>query len=441
MNKIIVWFLLIFSMLFVLFPCFGSELYPASAPLYFEAYNDWAQQKFASGTVTPPVASAAEMEIFINTAVPERTKLQIKVQNVWRDIAAGVATQTVDDYVASEALLRLASDSELYSALASESDIRLASDVLLQSVIASETINRIASLTLKAELNGSSTQDFYAGRFYVATGSLALPSISFFGDPDTGFYQTGAGSFRVTVNGSHRMTFGTSIDVIANMSFGTSNRPLINNTAPSGTQPVFSFSGDTLSGIGRFALGQPSAVASGAEVQRWTIDSTYIFKKLFVEGSRIAPPIVGQMATDDNATATIIAATSIYYNIGSYTSGLASTSCTLTVGSITANIATISYTIGADGSGTYRLSFSCSISGGALDEYEFHPFVNGNKLPCAGIARMIGAGGDVGAAAFSGFANLSPGDTVDVRVEQTTSGAQNLTIRMFNFNVERVAVQ
>jgi hypothetical protein len=111
MKKLI----LILFLLSISFSSFGSALYPE------EYENSFRQMpRFASGTETPPIASAAEGDIFINFATPSATLLQIRVANAWRSIGGGGGTAPVGDYqpIASMSVYQLIASMSAYQTVA-----------------------------------------------------------------------------------------------------------------------------------------------------------------------------------------------------------------------------------------------------------------------------------------------------------------------------------
>ena len=74
----------------------------------------------------------------------------------------------------------------------------------------------------------------------VADGTLALPSIVFAVDPDTGFYRVSNGRFDAVNNGVSTVIFGTGSTTIADLTATTAdiNGGTIDGTAIGGTTPV-----------------------------------------------------------------------------------------------------------------------------------------------------------------------------------------------------------
>ena len=48
------------------------------------------------------------------------------------------------------------------------------------------------------------------GKIKVGNGTVSLPSLTFNGDPDTGFYMPGAGQVSLSINGTEVFGFGTA---------------------------------------------------------------------------------------------------------------------------------------------------------------------------------------------------------------------------------------
>ncbi|MBT7713785.1 MAG: hypothetical protein HN745_18880 [Deltaproteobacteria bacterium] len=91
-------------------------------------------------------------------------------------------------------------------------------------------------------------------------GSAATPSLAF-GDGDTGFYESADDVLKVSVGGGEKFMFSSE-------KFATlhSNSAAMLFEAPTATNPVFSFSTDNDTGIGRAAADQLSLIAGGAEI-------------------------------------------------------------------------------------------------------------------------------------------------------------------------------
>lgn len=315
MKNILVLFLLACSIVG------ASELYPPNTDHSFDGLASWSQPRLASGSVTPPVASAADGDIFINIATPSQTVLQIKLNNAWRDIlgggegtpgatgpqgiqgdpgpigatgSTGLPGTTVHNALSdldyansghtgfqpvssmSEYLLANTAASEYVSTSTfdTEHSARVASEGAIIDSLASETLNRIASLALKADLNGSATQNFSAGIYYAATGTLSFPSFSFSGDTNTGLMSPGANILDIVCNGIRAANFSQAdLYVIGNVRAGNGSfgRAYVYGAADvSSTVPGFTFNGNSNTGLGRNAIGQPSMVASGTEAMRFT---------------------------------------------------------------------------------------------------------------------------------------------------------------------------
>ena len=87
---------LVFALLLISSSAFAaSQLYPDPTKFGPLDIAHYAQPRFASGTVTPNIASAAEGDIFINIATPTATALQIKVAGAWRSINGGGSGATL----------------------------------------------------------------------------------------------------------------------------------------------------------------------------------------------------------------------------------------------------------------------------------------------------------------------------------------------------------
>jgi hypothetical protein len=233
---------------------FGSDLYPATAPLYLEGLNDWAQQKIASGTSEPPVASAAEGDIFINKGIPAQTKIQIMVASAWRDIGV-TATQTIADYVASETLNRIISDDILMNTIATETLDRIAADASLSADITAAMASVVVPLNASFTLSGLGEKNFESlaslpttlsgygitdggepatytgnksiiGRLDIATGTLANLAFRFNGDVDSGWYSPSANSIALVLAGAEWLRFSTP----ANVGIGVLSQSFVSGT-------------------------------------------------------------------------------------------------------------------------------------------------------------------------------------------------------------------
>lgn len=118
MNRYIV--LAILILLSIGFCCMGSELYPPNTDFSFDGLASWSQPKLASGTTTPPIASAAEGELFLNSANAASPSLLVLLSGAWRQVAGssegggdGVSTDTVVAYIATETANRQAADASV----------------------------------------------------------------------------------------------------------------------------------------------------------------------------------------------------------------------------------------------------------------------------------------------------------------------------------------
>ena len=119
-----------------------------------------------------------------------------------------------------------------------------------------------------------------------ADGTLALPSIAFTADPDTGFYRVTNGRFDAVNNGVSTVVFGTGSTTVANLTattadinggaidgtiiggttpaagtFATAYADLYRSPIGSNTTPIYSFAADTDTGMYRVA---PNTIAFAA---------------------------------------------------------------------------------------------------------------------------------------------------------------------------------
>lgn len=115
------------------------------------------------------------------------------------------------------------------------------------------------------------------GKLKVPNGSSSAPSISGATDLD-GFYFSPT-LLGFSVNGSGRMTLSnTLLTVHVGMANATTGRWSMPNVISTNLIPSYAWVGDTTSGLGHNAAGQPSMIGSGTEVQRWTNTGTTNFK-------------------------------------------------------------------------------------------------------------------------------------------------------------------
>ena len=100
----------------------------------------------------------------------------------------------------------------------------------------------------------------------VADGTLALPSIAFTADPDTGFYRVTNGRFDAVNNGVSTVVFGTGSTTVANLTATTAdiNAGTIDATTIGGTTPAAAdFTNVGFTGVMDAANGTAAATAYG----------------------------------------------------------------------------------------------------------------------------------------------------------------------------------
>jgi hypothetical protein len=116
--------------------------------------------------------------------------------------------------------------------------------------------------------------------------------------------------------------------------------------------------------------------------------------------------VYGEIYVYDQASTTVVGVANTWYDILSWTEGSA-----LGVGHTTSNM-----TIEADG--TYAVLGMFSFSGTGNKTFELGAFTNDSASPIlnASVRRKLGAGGDVGAAAFTAIIDLDIGDIVNPKV-------------------------
>ena len=115
--------------------------------------------------------------------------------------------------------------------------------------------------------------DLYANVIEVLDGTVTVPSISFFNDLNTGFYRTTTDSIGVTTGGTLRLTVDTAAF--------TGTLPWRGQDG-SATDPAFSFSGDTNTGMFRTTTDSLGFTAGGTN--RLTIDTTALTPTLPILG-------------------------------------------------------------------------------------------------------------------------------------------------------------
>ena len=113
----------------------------------------------------------------------------------------------------------------------------------------------------------------------IATGTLANLSFRFRSDANTGVYSSLADVMDFVTGGTMRARI-TSSNLLLTVPVGrmTAGTGQLAITAASSTLPSFSFNSDLTTGLGRYAVGQPSMIGSGTEIQRWTNIGTTNFK-------------------------------------------------------------------------------------------------------------------------------------------------------------------
>lgn len=113
------------------------------------------------------------------------------------------------------------------------------------------------------------------GQTFFKVGTLASPSISFQGDENCGIYdKEGADNINFVTHGITRFGIGTaSINSVLPLYCG--NSAYLNSSSVSSTVPVFTFVSNLTAGLGRYAVGMPSMIASSTERTRWTQKHIY----------------------------------------------------------------------------------------------------------------------------------------------------------------------
>lgn len=89
--------------------------------------------------------------------------------------------------------------------------------------------------------------------------------------------------------------------------------------------------------------------------------------------------------------------------------------------------------------GRYRVSCNISFSDGSNITWRIAGFLGGVEQPQLHLHRKMGTGGDVGAASFSGFIDVTAVSTdLDLRARHDSGTSENLTVSYSNLNVEYI---
>lgn len=122
-------------------------------------------------------------------------------------------------------------------------------------------------------LEDSSTERFavlLSGQVQASSGAVGAPGYSFLGDATTGIYRPGASQVAITTGGTLRMNVGSSTIIV--------NLPFLQSTGGGPGAPVYSFNGDTNTGMYRSAA-STIAFATGGTL-RFSIDTTNVISTL-----------------------------------------------------------------------------------------------------------------------------------------------------------------
>lgn len=139
----------------------------------------------------------------------------------------------------------------------------------------------------------------------------------------------------------------------------------------------------------------------------------------------------GEIYVNGNTTATTISVQNTWYQFtGFNTNGQSN----LTTPDHTNDHITITK------AGIYKIDFNVSFSGGGGKTYEVSVYKNNGATACPNIhiERKLGAAGDIGAAAASGFVSCSANDTIELWIRCTDVTTANATLRDVNLNVLQV---
>lgn len=109
----------------------------------------------------------------------------------------------------------------------------------------------------------------FGGVVFVPAGSAAAPSLSFSGDPDTGFYSEGGNSFLATANGAARWRFSLNTLSGAN---GSSN--IFQSGDGSASTPSIGFVSDTNTGFYRIGADNVGLALNGTKYVDWATTGT-----------------------------------------------------------------------------------------------------------------------------------------------------------------------
>lgn len=145
------------------------------------------------------------------------------------------------------------------------------------------------------------------GAFGVGNG------ITFGADKNTGFHEISADTLRIVTAGSSRW----DIDSTGFLAKAGAGSPNIMSEAATGTNPIYTYSGDNVSGLGRNGVGRPTMVSNSIEVATFEDTGTTFTSSVTIMGDLSVTGSIGGAAADDleiflssgNSVATSISAT------------------------------------------------------------------------------------------------------------------------------------
>lgn len=141
------------------------------------------------------------------------------------------------------------------------------------------------------------------GGLGLRSGSSTAPSMAFSAFPTTGIYD-GGNVPCITISGVLSAYLNAS-ELVVKAAIAAANGAVgagrILNAVATANAPAFSFSGNTNTGLGRNAVGEPSMIASGVEAMRWTSTGTIALQPVIIATNT---PVTGYALTVGATVAT-----------------------------------------------------------------------------------------------------------------------------------------
>jgi len=203
---------------------------------------------------------------------------------------------------------------------------------------------------------------------------------------------------------------------------GETGNPSLLSEVSSSTNPVFSFLGDSNTGVGRAGADQGSLIAGATEIQRFEAAANTSFKPFYQPGT------FAELYVHDNTTAQSIASGTTYTKSTAFSINGSYSNCTpdATNSKITATK-----------TGFYKVSGSVSFSAGTVNTNIFGSvFYNNNEQNNIHFKRKISTAGDVGSASFLGIIDVTTANTdIDLRLRHDDVAAVDVTIEYGNLTI------